>query len=258
MPIEVVRRRPPQPDDGNASVGAAVGALGAMFLSFALVPLRDHSPNAVMALALVVPVLVGAIIGGRFAGIISAIVAALSFNFVFTKPYGSLRIASGDDVATVVVLAIVALIAAELGVRARRGGVAVREARSELDRMYRLTELSARGADLDDVVSAARAELIGLFGLVECVYEPTRSGPELPRVGNRGAFEHARLVASGEFLLPTGGVELPVKGRGREFGRLVLYAGEETRAPLEKRLVAVAIADELGAALATNAPDKIA
>ena len=40
-------------------------------------------------------------------------------------------------------------------------------------------------------------------------------------------------------------------GRGRELGRLVLYAGEATRASLEKRLVAVAIADELGVTLAT-------
>lgn len=258
MRLQLVQRHAPDPDSGNAYVGAAVGALGAMAFAFALVPLRDHLPNSVMALALVVPVLIGAIIGGRLAGVLSAIVAALSFNFVFTKPYLSLRVASGDDVATIIVLAIVALIAAELGVRARRGGVAAREARSELDRMYRLAELSARGADLDDVVSSARAELIGLFALVECVYEPLRSGPELPRLGNRGALEHARLIAAGDFLLPTGGVEIAVKGRGRDYGRLVLYASEETRAPLEKRLVAVAIADELGVSLATRAPDKIA
>ncbi len=256
MPIELVRRRPPAPDAGNGYLGAAVGALGAMVLAFALVPLREHVPNSVMALSLVVPVLGGAIVGGRAAGIVSAIVAALSFNFVFTKPYLSLRVASSGDIATVMVLAVVALIAAELGVRARRGGVAAREARSELDRMYRLAEMSARGADLDDVVSSARAELIGLFGLEDCIYESARTGPELPRFGNRGAFERARLVAAGDFLLPVGGVEISVRGRGRDLGRLVLYAAADTRAPIEKRLVAVAIADELGAALATRAATR--
>jgi K+-sensing histidine kinase KdpD len=258
MPVAFTRR-PRDDTDGNMYIGTAVGSLGAMLLAFLLVPLRDHVPNADMALALVIPVLIGAIIGGRVAGLVSAVVAALCFDFVFTKPYLSLRIASKDDVATFVVLAIVALVAAELGVRARRGGADAREARSEIDRLYRVAELSSRGVELDDVVSAARAELMGLFQLVDCVYDPTPSGPELPRLGQRGALEHARLVAAGEFLLPTGGVEVAVKGRGRSFGRLVLYANDATRASLQKRLVAVAIADELGCALASRmSGDKIA
>ena len=43
-----------------------------------------------------------------------------------------------------------------------------------------------------------------------------------------------------------------VRGRGRNYGRMVLYATGDTVAPLEKRLVAVAIADELGVTLATG------
>jgi len=258
MSYEIVRMRPRDPSDGNVYIGCAVGSLGVLALACLLVPLRDHLPNADMALALVIPVLIGAIIGGRIAALVSAIVAALTFDFVFTKPYLSLRISSKDDVATFVVLAIVALVAAELGVRARRGGIAAREARSDLDRLYRVAELSARGADVDDVISSARAELIGLFGLHDCMYEPTATR-ELPSIGERGAFEHARLVASGEFLLPTGGVALPVRGRGRDFGNLVLFATDTTRAPLQKRLVAVSIADELGLTLAARTPDdKIA
>ena len=55
-----------------------------------------------------------------------------------------------------------------------------------------------------------------------------------------------------DFLLPPGGVELPVVGRGHEFGRLVMFAPDAARASLQKRLVAVAIADELGITLATQ------
>jgi len=253
---DLLRRRPKDPGDGHVPVGAAVGALGALVIAGVLVPFRDHLPNADMALALVVPVLLAAIVGGRIAGAATAVVSALTFDFVFTQPYLSLRIASKDDVATFVVLLIVAMVAAEVGIRGRRGGVAARESRSELDRLLRVAELSARGADVDDVVMSARAELIGLFGLDECVYQAERSGPELPRLGNRGALEGARLVAWGDFLLPTGGVEVPVMGRGRELGRLVLYASEATRASIEKRLVAVAIADELGLTLASGTPNN--
>jgi Domain of unknown function (DUF4118) len=251
---DLLRRRPRDPGDGHVPVGAAVGALGALVIAGVLVPFRDHLPNADMALALVIPVLLAAIVGGRIAGAATAVVSALTFDFVFTPPYLSLRIASKDDVATFVVLLIVAMVAAEVGIRGRRGGVAARESRSELDRLLRVAELSARGADVDDVVMSARAELIGLFGLDECVYQADRSGPELPRLGNRDALEGARLVSWGDFLLPTGGVEVPVMGRGRELGRLVLYASEATRASIEKRLVAVAIADELGLTLASGTP----
>jgi hypothetical protein len=206
-----------------------------------------------MALALVIPVLLASVFGGRLAGAVTAVVSALTFDFVFTQPYLSLRISNKDDVWTFVFLLIVAMVAAEVGIRSRRGGVAARESRSELDRLMRIADMSARGADADDVVLSARAELIGLFDLDECTYEAEPSG-ELPSIGSRGALENTRLVSWGDFVLPTGGVELPVRGRGRDLGRLVLYAEPATRAPLEKRMVAVAIADEVGLTLASSAP----
>ncbi len=96
-----------------------------------------------MALALVVPVLFAAIVGGRASGAITAVVSALTFDFVFTQPYLSLRISSKDDVATFIAFLVVAIIAAEAGIRARRGGAAASESRSELERLLRVAELSA-------------------------------------------------------------------------------------------------------------------
>ena len=102
-------------------------------------------------------------------------------------------------------------------------------------------------------MSSARAELIGLFDLLDCTFDTGPSETTLPRLGVRGAIEGAELVATHtDFLLPTGGIELPVVGRGHEFGRLVLFASDSARASLQKRLVAVAIADELGITLATQ------
>jgi hypothetical protein len=248
-----MRRRPREPEDGSQFIGLAVGVLGSLALSVAMLPLRNHLHNDNMALALVVPVLIAGVIGGRWPGAVSAVAAALCFDFFFTQPYQSLRIASGNDIASIVVLLIVAFISAEVGIRARRGGHSARESRTDLDRLYRVIELAARGGDIEDVVSSARAELIGLFGLIDCAFETTDSESSLPRLGIRGALEGARLVATHtDFLLPPGGVELPVVGRGRVYGRLVLFASESVRASLQKRLVAVAIADELGITLATR------
>jgi Domain of unknown function (DUF4118) len=251
--VDALRRRPREPEDGSNLIGLAIGVLGALALSVAMIPLRDHLHNDNMALALVIPVLIAAVVGGRWAGALSAITGALCFDFFFTQPYQSLRIASGNDIASSVVLIIVALISAEVGIRARRGGHSARESRADLDRLYRVIDLAARGGDIEDVVSSARAELIGLFGLADCAFETATSESALPRLGIRGAIEGAQLVATHtDFLLPPGGVELPVVGRGREFGRLVLFASESVRASLQKRLVAVAIADELGITLATR------
>ena len=252
--LSLIRRRPREFEDGSDFVGLAVGVLGALALSVAMIPLRGHLHNDNMALALVVPVLIAGVVGGRWAGALSAGVAVLCFDFFFTQPYLSLRIASGNDIASAVVLVMVALISAEVGIRSRRGGRSARESRADIDRLYRVLELAARGGDIDDVVSSARAELIGLFGLLDCRFETAPADTALPRLGIRGAIEGAPLVATHtDFLLPTGGVELPVVGRGHEFGRLVLFAPDSARASLQQRLVAVAIADELGITLATQA-----
>jgi hypothetical protein len=251
--MNTLRRRPREPEDGSDLIGLAIGVFGALALSVAMLPLRDHLHNDNMALALVLPVLIAAVLGGRLAGAAGAVVAALCFDFFFTKPYLSLRIASGNDLASFVVLLLVALISAEVGIRARRGSRAAREARSDLDRLTRVIEIAAHGADIEDVISSARAELIGMFGLVDCVFdtEPMQAG--LPHLGIHGAIEGAPLVATHtDFLLPPGGVELAVAGRGIHFGRLVLFAPDSVRAPLQKRVVAVAIADQLGITLATR------
>ena len=77
-----ITRRPDDPGDGNIGAGAAVGALSVFVVAAALTPFRDHLPNADMALALVVPVLLAAIVGGRLAGAVTAVVSALTFSFL--------------------------------------------------------------------------------------------------------------------------------------------------------------------------------
>ena len=59
-----------------------------------------------------------------------------------------------------------------------------------------------------------------------------------------------------EFALPAEGVELLVLGRGRELGRFVLEPDPNEGASLEERIVAVALSDQLGAALAAVSRDE--
>jgi hypothetical protein len=52
------------------------------------------------------------------------------------------------------------------------------------------------------------------------------------------------------FALPADGAELPVLGRGNVLGRFVLVPEPGTTVTLEQRVVAIAIADQVGANLA--------
>ena len=70
-----------------------------------------------VALFLAVVVVAAGVLGRRAGGWITALGAALSFNFFHTRPVHTLRIASGRDVITVVLLAALGGLAGELAHR---------------------------------------------------------------------------------------------------------------------------------------------
>lgn len=101
--------------------GVAVGAVGAVLVGVALVPLRSSIGLASIALALVLVVLVAAGVGGRVAAATSSAVAALVFNVVHTQPRGTFHIQRASDVVTTVLMIVVGIAAGELVVHRDRG-----------------------------------------------------------------------------------------------------------------------------------------
>jgi K+-sensing histidine kinase KdpD len=234
------------------AVGIAIGGLGPVAVAGALVGVRDEINNANAALVLVLVVLAAGVVGGRLAGAVGAVVATLSFDFFHTQPYGSLTIASRDDVETTILLLVVGLVAGQIAVRARRSRSLADQRRSEIHQLHRVAELVARGAPATDVEQAVCTELQSLLSLRDCHYEAHPSMLVLPRLERNGAIEAHQYRHTGDdgFTLPAEGVELPVMAGGRAHGRLVLGPDPDEGVSLERRLVAVAIADQLGAALA--------
>ena len=138
--------------------------------------------------------------------------------------------------------------------RARRAA----EARNEdLKRIYRLAELAVHAEDALEVVLAARDELTSLLDLHDCRFEAPPFATALERLERSGAvsWQQYRLVAGG-FALPADGVELPVVGRGRLLGRFVLVPTPDRGVSLEQRIAALAIADQVGLALAAPQPGR--
>ena len=245
------------PDDRLEILGLAIGGFGPLVVSALLVPLRHQLVGAHVALAFGIVVVLAAACGGRVAGVVAAVVSTLSFDFFFTKPYQSLKIDRAQDLGTTVLLLVIGLIVAEVmafGYRSRSRPGAPRG--SDPPAPSRRARRRWRGRPRRPGVGASRAARA--LVVAECEFERPPFRAALPRVERNGAVKGGkRRWVGGELTLPAEGVEIPVRGRGRLFGRLVLIPDWNVGTSVEERVVAVALADQVGAAFAAEPwPDR--
>lgn len=241
-------------DGVRRDVGMVVGGIAPVFVAGLLVGVRDQVQNANVALVLVVVVVLSAAIGGRRAGACAAVVSALSFDFFHATPYLSLSIDTADDVETTVLLLVVALVVGHIVAGSRRAQASAEERSSDIWRIHRVAEQAARGDEPADVILAAQEELADLLVLRSCRFEAQPFLPVLPRLERSGYIDtRVFQLRDDGFELPLEGVELPVFGRGQQLGRFVLEPTPGVGVSLERRVVAVAVADQVGAALVPGA-----
>jgi hypothetical protein len=246
-------RLPEGPDDRLVVAGLGLAALGPLIVASLLVTVRDHMARSNAALVFVIVVVLAAALGGRWAGVTAAVISAMSYDFFLTRPYGSLKIDELEDIVATVLLLAVGLIVGEVVVWAHRGHRQKKRGQDEITRLHRVAEQVAAGASAQDVLESVRAELTDLLSLRACKFEQPPFGTPLPRLGRNGSIDiQRRRIVRGEFSLPAEGVEIPVLGRGRQVGRLVLEPDPDVGVSLEERIVAIAISDQLGAAVAAE------
>lgn len=201
----------------------AIGALGAMALEVVLIPFRTLTSASNLAFGFLALTIVVAEVGGRTAGLATAVVSALSLNFFLTEPYLTLTINWPDDIVAFLALAVSGLIAAAFGRRRARSSEMLGRARDDIEtlerlagsltlgapleavledlrRAFRLAALVLRRAD-DRVVAAAPADSAG---------RPTPAAPLSPRTLLSDERRH-RLGLRG-FRLPEGGGRLRLAG----------------------------------------------
>lgn len=250
--------------EGRRLIGLALGGLGALLIALLLVPFRDDIDNANLALLLVLSVVVAAVLGGRGAAVVAAITATIAFDFFLTKPYNSMRIESADDIETAIIMLAVGLLVGEVAARGRRFR---RQRERAADAIARVHRVAARIAEsgpldrehrLDDIVAAVQAELTALLQLRDCHLEYAPFQWPLPRLERTGTIETSEHEYAGDgFVLPEWGVQLPVLDAGREIARFVLMGNPDMSVTLEERVVAVALADQLGSAFSMAGPSEL-
>jgi K+-sensing histidine kinase KdpD len=249
--------------DGEG-VAWAVGAFAASLLIGVLVqPFRQTIglENVVILYLLVVVVAAG--IGGRAAGMIAALSAALSYDYFLTTPYHTLAIDSFAQVITVALLVATGMVVS-IGGRVRRQSAARAEAHANAIRLlHRFTETAAADGAVAREAAEGLHKLLGARRVSVLSRSPdgfavTRDIGQTQMPIDMDAVIHLdregrippghHRVLGGTMVLPHKGVVLDLVARGRPVGYLLIIPGHDVPADRTTRLAVAAIANQLAIA----------
>jgi uncharacterized protein DUF4118 len=219
-------------------------------LAALLVPFRATFAATAAALLLVAVIVAVAAVGDRTAGYLATVAATLSFDFFLTQPYGRLQITHRADLETAICLFLVGVVVTEIVMQSKRFHHSAREQSEFVDLIHTVSELVTSGASRADVVNLVSDELVSLLHLRACYYETGNAARARMRIERNGdVLLGGRLWGAHELGLPGSEVELPVHDRGLVVGRFVLVPTPARPVSQQRRVVAVALSDQVGAVL---------
>lgn len=258
------RTRPGGP--GRANVFAAshplravpaisLALVGPLVVTTAWIPIRERLPNADLALILVIAAGAVGALGRRSATLVAAVSAAFWFEFFDTVPYDRLAIARNPDIETTLVVAVVTAIVGELVMRTVRHRRSLHAESEELVCLRNAAELVASGEELVAVIDAVAHELKQLLRLESCRFESPDESRSIATVNRDG-----QILASAPAIVGSeagGCVGLPVVVQGQTLGQFTLGMDGRSDSTRERLLVALALADQVGAAFLAQAPPPL-
>ena len=235
---------------------AVLAALAApLALAAVLVPFRSSFPNTDAALAMILVVVAVAANGYRLAGILAAVSAAVWFDFFLTRPYEQFTINQRNDIETTVLLLVIGVAVTELAVWGRRGNTAASRRAGYLDGINAAAQAAAIGGSAPMLTDQVTGQLTRVLSLQSCLFQYGVAGLGQPaRMHHDGSVTvaHRTWDVDAEGFPPGTDVELLVESGGVFQGRFLMTPLPGARPTSEQRLLAVALADQVGAALATS------
>jgi K+-sensing histidine kinase KdpD len=236
---------------------ALLAALAApLALAAVLVPFRASFPNTDAALALLLVVVAVAANGYRLAGLLAALSAAAWFDFFLTRPYEEFIISRRADIQTTVLLLVIGVAVTELAVWGRRQHATASRRAGYLDGISAAAEAVAAGSP-PALIQQISGQLTRLLSLRSCRFQYGTAG-----LGNPARLQHDGQITAGHrpWDASAGGwpsdtdIELLVESGGILQGRFLMTPAPGADPSLEQRLVAIALADQVGAALGASHP----
>src|SRR6266513_2934812 len=142
-----------------ALAGGLVGTAGLVAAGLmALLPLAD--PGMVFLAA----VLLTAVLAGLGPSILAAVLGLLVYDFLFVDPRFTLTVAKPQDILSMFMFLVVAVLTSELTARVRDQAEAARRREERTAALYAFAREIAGSADLDDLVRVILDHVARLFG----------------------------------------------------------------------------------------------
>lgn len=216
---------PPETDPFGRALSGIIPPIALLAaLSIALFPFRDDLGSGTIALVLLLPPLL-ATIGGLRVALGMAALCALTFNLVFTQPYGSLRIESSESVAAFFIYLLVAFVVALFSSRLRDTERAANRRAVEAGFLHSATVDLLTADDPPAALRRALASLRATLGLAA-----VRLHAEAVGMG---------VVDESAGAMPDGGpaVSFPLLGGGSALGVLEIAPGRDGLTDDERQLL---------------------
>lgn len=184
-----VEAGPPRGQGADAAKTPLAGqyALSLLFVSVAavlafVVGRLIAAPN--LALIFVLPVVIAATVFGWGPSLAAAAGGVLAFDFFFTAPYYSFRIASPSDIWAASLLLVIAAIVSTVAAESRRRAVAAEQVAQQADALRRLAHAVVEGRPPGEIAAVAAETLTQIF-----------SGPAAIFIEHEGRLE--RMATTG-------------------------------------------------------------
>jgi hypothetical protein len=195
--------------------------------------------------------------GYRLAGYLAALSAAVWFDFFLTRPYEQFTITRRADIETTVLLLVIGVAVTEIAVWGRRQHAAASRRAGYLDGIGAAAQAVAAGESPGELIDQVSGRLTELLSLRACKFEYGKAGlgrPARLRSDGQVATERRTWDVPVEGLPTDTDIELLVENGGVLQGRFLMRAKPDAHPTLEQRLVAIAFAEQVGAALTGSHP----
>jgi two-component system sensor histidine kinase KdpD len=211
---KVEEAAPPVPLSLNPRAYAASLAMSVVALGVSLM-LRQTLAVSNVTLVLLVAVLASAVTYGLWPSLFAGLICALAYNFFFLPPLYTFTIAEPENIITLMVFALVAVIAGNLAARVRTQAIVARERAATTEDLYLFSRKLAGVVSLDDLLWATAYQVAHMLGVhvvlllpqgedlvVRAGYPPEDTLDDGDLAAARWALEHGSEAGRGADTLP--------------------------------------------------------
>ena len=131
--------------------------------TFLLKILEQSLQIQIIALLFLLPILLCTVLWGLTSGILAGLLAFLTFNFLFIQPYYTLHVHQSQDLITLIIFLIVAVVLSQFIAQAREAVVLAKKREWEATRMYELISALAGLTDVQIIMHTLAEKIIETF-----------------------------------------------------------------------------------------------